>query len=118
MGRGFFLTFDGIAPPESFPRGQWFFILFFAFYFCGCERIFAFRDPKFSAFDRFPCILECCVSFHCFLVRGWVPHPPTHPIESKETKNSTIECKENGQMLKISHQKNVNKSKNHCSPLK
>ena len=39
-------------------------------------------------------------------------------IESKETKTSILECKENGQMLRILDHKNVNKSKNRLAPLK
>ena len=42
----------------------------------------------------------------------------THTIECKETKNSTLECKENGQMMRISHHKNVNKNKNPFTPAK
>ena len=33
-------------------------------------------------------------------------------------KTGTLECKEKGQILKISHHKNVNKGKNHCTPVK
>ena len=44
--------------------------------------------------------------------------PPTHTIESKGTKNSTLEWKENGQKSINSHHKNVNKSKNRLTPLK
>ena len=42
-----------------------------------------------------------------------VAPPPTHThtLESKETKNSTLECKETGQMLRIWDVKNVNKRK-------
>ena len=46
------------------------------------------------------------------------PPPYTHTLESKETKKSTLECKENSQMLKIQDHKNVNKSKNRLTPLK
>ena len=46
------------------------------------------------------------------------PTSQTHPLESKETKNTTLECKENDQMLKISDHKNVNKSKNRLTPAK
>ena len=51
---------------------------------------------------------------------SWTDPPPTHTytIESKDTKTCTLECKENGQIWKIPHHKNVNKSKNHCSPVK
>ena len=34
------------------------------------------------------------------------PPPHTHALEGKETKNRTLECKENGQILKISDHKN------------
>ena len=46
------------------------------------------------------------------------PHTNTHTIESKETKQRTLKCKKPLQMLKISHQKSIIKSKNHCSPVK
>ena len=46
------------------------------------------------------------------------PPPHTHTIVSKEMKTSTLECKENSQIWKIPHHKNVNNSKNHCSPVK
>ena len=44
---------------------------------------------------------------------NYVRPPPTHThiLERKETKHSTLECKENSQKSKISHQKNVNKAK-------
>ena len=45
------------------------------------------------------------------------PPPHTH-YKAKKMKNSTLECKENDQMQRISHEKNVNKSKIHCSPVK
>ena len=38
--------------------------------------------------------------------------------QSTETKDSTLECKENDQIFKISHVKNVNKRKNRLTPLK
>ena len=44
--------------------------------------------------------------------------PHTHSLESKESKNNTLECKENYQKSKISNQKNVNKSKNRLTPTK
>ena len=44
--------------------------------------------------------------------------PHTHTLESKVTKNSTLECKENDQKLRISHVKNVNKRKNPLTPVK
>ena len=50
--------------------------------------------------------------------RGDTPPPHTHTIESKDMKISIVECKENDPKSKISHQKNVNKSKKHCSPVK
>ena len=43
---------------------------------------------------------------------------PTHSLERKETKNSTLECKENNEMLKNPEVKNVNKSKNRLTPAK
>ena len=49
-------------------------------------------------------------------LRPITPPPPT--LESKETKNSTVQCKENNQKLIIPDMKNVNKSENHCSPVK
>ena len=42
----------------------------------------------------------------------------THSVERKEGKNSTLECKENGQMLKTPDVKNVNKRKNRLTPVK
>ena len=39
-------------------------------------------------------------------------------VESKETKNSTLECKENDQLLRISDLKNINKRKNRLTPVK
>ena len=46
------------------------------------------------------------------------PPPLTHTHTRKQRKISTLECKENGQMLRISDHKNVNKSKNRLTPLK
>ena len=46
------------------------------------------------------------------------PPPHTHSQVSKETKISTLECKENDQIFKISHDKNVNKRKNPLKPVK
>ena len=48
------------------------------------------------------------------------PERPAHPhtLESKETKNSPPECKENEEMLKNPDVKNVNKSKNRLTPSK
>ena len=44
--------------------------------------------------------------------------PPLHTLERKCTKTGTVECIESDQKSKISHVKNVNKRKNHCSPVK
>ena len=74
------------------PRGDYFLSCFLLSNFTG-EQWFLLclhsSDAKFSAFDRFPCILECCVSFVCFIVCGgrlWVrptadlpTPPPPHP---------------------------------------
>ena len=46
------------------------------------------------------------------------PHTQTHSIESKDAKNNTLECKEIAQIFKISHVKNVNKSKNRLKIVK
>ena len=45
------------------------------------------------------------------------PFPP-HTAKQKDTKTNTLECKGNGQMLRISHHKNVNKRKNRLTPFK
>ena len=45
-------------------------------------------------------------------------HTHIHTLESKETKNSILECKETDQIFKISHVKNVNKRKNRLTPVK
>ena len=42
----------------------------------------------------------------------------THTLESKENENSTLECKENYKILRISEVKNVNKRKNRLTPAK
>ena len=44
--------------------------------------------------------------------------PPLHTLQNEEMKKSTLECKENDQMLRISDHKNVNKSKYRLSPAK
>ena len=44
--------------------------------------------------------------------------PHTHTRKQRKVKNSTLECKENGQILIISDRKNVKKSKNRLTPLK
>ena len=44
--------------------------------------------------------------------------PPPFTLERKDTENSTLECKENGQISNISDHKNVNKRKNRLTPLK
>ena len=44
--------------------------------------------------------------------------PSPHTLENKETKNSTLECKENTQKLNNSNVKNVNKKKNPLTPAK
>ena len=55
---------------------------------------------------------------------GWVcrdlrsPPPHTHTLESKETKSSTLEFKENDQILKNPDPKNLNKSNNHLTSAK
>ena len=49
------------------------------------------------------------------------PQPPpthTHCLESTETINSTLECKQMDQIFKIFHVKNVNKRKNRLTPVK
>ena len=46
------------------------------------------------------------------------PPPHTHSQVSKETKISTLECKENDQIFKIFHVKNVNKRENRLTPVK
>ena len=51
-----------------------------------------------------------------FKVAELLPHINT--LDIKETKASTLECKENDQKLRISHVKNVNKSKNRLTPVK
>ena len=53
-------------------------------------------------------------------VRGAPTYPPTHTctLESKEAKTSTVECKKNGQIFKISHVKNVNKKQNRLALVK
>ena len=48
----------------------------------------------------------------------YTPPPHTHPRQQKKHKTSTLECKENGQILNISDHKNVYKSKNQLTPLK
>ena len=45
-------------------------------------------------------------------------HTHTLTLQTKEKEKITLDCKEINQMLKISVHKNVNKSKNHCSPVK
>ena len=54
---------------------------------------------------------------------GWgadplLPPPPKHTLESKETKNSTLEYKGNDQMLKNLDVRYVNKRKNRLTPAK
>ena len=56
------------------------------------------------------------IEAHCDPIYYLPPH--THTLGSKETKSSTLECKENDQILKISHHKNVNKRKNRLKPVK
>ena len=53
-------------------------------------------------------------------VGGWATNPPTHTHTRKKIKEetTTLECKENSQILKISNHKNVNKSNNRLTPLK
>ena len=46
------------------------------------------------------------------------PHTHTDTPRTNETKNNTLECKENDQIFKISHVKNVNKNKNPLTPTK
>ena len=46
------------------------------------------------------------------------PDPHIHTLESKQKKKSTLECKENDQILKNSDYKNVNKRKNRLTLLK
>ena len=46
------------------------------------------------------------------------PPTHTHTLESKVTKDSTLKSKENGQILKISDHKNVNKNKIRLAPVK
>ena len=43
------------------------------------------------------------------------PSPPTHTLESKETKAHTLECKKEDQKSKFFHFTNVNKRKNHLT---
>ena len=54
------------------------------------------------------------------MVRRTTPPPArhTHTLESKETKNATLEFKENDQKLKNQDVKIVNKSKNRLTPAK
>ena len=67
MGRGFSWTIDGLAPTRNPPvRPLLFYRVFcFIFWVVGVDFCFCLHscDPKFSAFDHFPCILECCFSF-------------------------------------------------------
>ena len=72
-------------------------------------------DQKFSAFDRFPCILECCFSFSLLSI-VYVCVGGIGIWKQSDTKTSTLECKENSQVLKISDHNNVNK--NRLTPLK
>ena len=73
----------------------------------------AFQSASFS----FSLLVRVCV---CVCVGGQVGPPPyTHTLQkAKKRKNSTLECKENSQILNISDHKNVNKRKNRLTPLK
>ena len=77
-------------------------------------------DMKFSRFAHFPCFLECRFPFLFFLVcveGGHTNTPHTH-YKANKRKNSTLECRENSQMLRISDHKNLKKSKNPLTPAK
>ena len=78
IGRGSSSTLNGSFLAQSHPGSIifWFFFCFLILLvsndFCFCLRS---CDQKFSAFDHFPCILECCFSFSflsSFFYKLWI----------------------------------------------
>ena len=97
-------------------------------FFQSCHELSKWRSPepeihrnsfKWSFFFTF----KAKISDTPLFVQKADP-PPSHihtltlTLQNKETKHSTLECKENSQIFKISDHKSVNKSKNWLTPLK
>ena len=60
---------------------------------------------------------KTCLVLECYILVLLSP-PPTHTLESEEMKNNTLECNKNDEMPENPDVKNVNKKKNHLTPVK